>query len=273
MRADDSETDFKDYLLSIGRGNQESDSLITLPQQFISRSLADLMVFVFGDFSGDLSESAILCPTNYICEVVNDKIVGQLDSQLYELRRIDIAIAETPEERNQLAINYPTEYLNSKLPNGLPPHNLKLKVGVVVILLRNLNPAQGLCNGTRLRVDRISTSFLTTTVMSGPKTGSVILLPRITLISEDASMPFKLSRYQFPVRIAFAMTINKAQGQTLKRVGVYLPQPVFSHGQLYVAFSRVRRATDLRVCVEGSAVRGRDSDGVTILNIVYSEVL
>ena len=41
------------------------------------------------------------------------------------------------------------------------------------------------------------------------------------------------------MRIAFAMTINKVQGQTLERVGIYLPEPCFTHGQLYVAASRV----------------------------------
>ena len=79
-------------------------------------------------------------------------------------------------------------------------------------------------------------------------------------------MPFQPSRRQFPVRLAFAMTINKSQGQTFDRIGVYLPQPVFSHGQLYVAFSRVRRMEDVCVMLE------RDDAGVT-RNVVYRELL
>ena len=43
------------------------------------------------------------------------------------------------------------------------------------------------------------------------------------------------------------MTINKALGQTLDRVGIYLPQPVFGHGQLYVARSRVRPFKILKI--------------------------
>ena len=55
----------------------------------------------------------------------------------------------------------------------------------------------------------------------------------------DSIIKIKFKRHQFPVRLAFRMTIDKAQGQTLQDTGVYLPDPVFAHGQLYVAFSRV----------------------------------
>ena len=51
-------------------------------------------------------------------------------------------------------------------------------------------------------------------------------------------MPFSLHRVQFPLRLAYSVTINKAQGQTFDKVGIYLPKPVFSHGQIYVAWSK-----------------------------------
>ena len=76
--------------------------------------------------------------------------------------------------------------------------------------------------------------------------------------------------------LAFAMTINKSQGQTLDKVGIYLPHPVFAHGQLYVAFSRVRKSTDVRVFIADSSRQGKllqRSNKVFTLNVVYKEIL
>jgi ATP-dependent DNA helicase PIF1 len=59
--------------------------------------------------------------------------------------------------------------------------------------------------------------------------------------------PFQFKRKQFPIRLSFAMTVNKSQGQTIPNVGVYLPAPVFSHGQLYVAMSRATARTNIKI--------------------------
>jgi ATP-dependent DNA helicase PIF1 len=67
--------------------------------------------------------------------------------------------------------------------------------------------------------------------------------------SDDEMFPFQFKRKQFPVRLSFAMTVNKAQGQTIPNVGVYLPEPVFSHGQLYVALSRATARANIRILI------------------------
>ena len=96
--------------------------------------------------------------------------------------------------------------------------------------------------------------------------------PRIPLCpSEDDMFPFKLKRKQFPVRLSFAMTINKAQGQTIPNVGVYLPDSVFSHGQLYVALSRGISRETTKVLVRPT--KQFRQDGVYTSNVVYKEVL
>ena len=136
------------------------------------------------------------------------------------------------------------------------------------MLLRNLNIAEGLCNGTRLAVRDLRPHVLRCNVLTGQRYGQDVLIPRITLESQDPFIPFSLRRRQFPIRIAFAMTINKAQGQTFGKVGLLLREPVFSHGQLYVAFSRLRKAEDIRV-----KIGHQGGLSTSMKNVVYREVL
>ena len=169
--------------------------------------------------------------------------------------------------------NYPVEFLNGLTPSGVPPHELHLLEGCPIILLRNMNG--GLANGTRLIVTRLQSNVIEAQVETGPSKGSTVFIPRISLFPSDARLPFQLVRRQFPVRPAFAMTINKAQGQTLTKVGVFLPKPVFSHGQLYVALGRCGDPGGVKVLVPDGRRDAADGApaGVYTSNVVYQEVL
>lgn len=137
-------------------------------------------------------------------------------------------------------MQYPTEVLNALQPPGMPPHRLLLKVGSPVMFTRNMNLADGVMNGTRGVVLQCRQNCLQILLTTGPGSGTVVLVPRINLVpteTTDGSLPF--TRRQFPVTLAFCITINKSQGQTFDRLGLWLPTRVFSHGQLYVACSRV----------------------------------
>ena len=119
---------------------------------------------------------------------------------------------------------------------------MTLKAGAPVILLRNLRAGagNGLRNGTWFIVLKLGVKvFEAEIATTGVNMGKCVVIPRKTLSPSDTDLPFTLRRWQFPVQPCFAMTTNKAQGQTLEFVGIYLPDHIFSHGQLYVTLSRV----------------------------------
>jgi ATP-dependent DNA helicase PIF1 len=84
-------------------------------------------------------------------------------------------------------------------------------------------------------------------IIIGKGAGNVAFIPRIKFISDNNSLPFTFARKQFPLRLAYAMTINKSQGQTLSHVGLHPANVVFSHGQLYVAFSHAKAPANIKV--------------------------
>jgi ATP-dependent DNA helicase PIF1 len=135
------------------------------------------------------------------------------------------------------------------------------------MLLRNLNPEAGLCNGTRLILRAHTDRLLVCEFLNGDRKGERVVIPRICCSSEGSSRyPFVLYRRQFPVRPCFAMTINKSQGQTLDFVGLDLTHEVWSHGQLYVAFSRVRSWDSI-------IVQLAPDKGNRTVNVVWKEAL
>ena len=121
---------------------------------------------------------------------------------------------------------YSPEFLNSLLPSGYSMHKLELKKGVPIILKRNLVAGIGLCNGTKLICKSFTNKFIEAEIVNGTKKGQIIFIARITFTESDSDFPFQIIRKQFPVRLAFSMTINKSQGQTLEKVGLYLQFPV-----------------------------------------------
>ena len=122
------------------------------------------------------------------------------------------------------------------------------------------------CNGTRMVKVRLLRHGVVARIDGGDFDGDIHFIPRIDCTSNEADLPFKLFRRQLPIRLCFAMTINKSQGQTLHTVGVDLRNPVFTHGQLYVALSRVTDVGRLKVLLP-------EENGRRTMNVVYDEVL
>ncbi|KAG6729911.1 hypothetical protein I3842_01G055000 [Carya illinoinensis] len=248
---------FSEYVLELGNGMppitvDETIKIfdgILVPYEDDCTSLDHLIDAVFHDiheYSINISammNRAILTPKNSYVDEINALLIHRFPGKLKRYYSFDGAI-DTSEQ------SIMEDFLNTLTPNGLPPHELLLKINCHIMLLRNINLLEGLCNGTQKKV----------------------FIPRIPFlpnVDENSGFPFK--RTQFPIRLSFAMTINKSQGQTFDFVGIYLPQPVFSHGQLYVALSRAKTASTVRILIR--SVSTERSEKNCTKNIVYKELL
>ena len=213
---------------------------------------------------GWMEGRAILAPTNKQVDSINNLIVDTFPGEPCILASSDELV--NPDDLQR----FNTEYLNTLNPSGLPTHRLFLKSGMPVILIRNLNPKMGLCNGTKLIFHKVhSNRLLECSIAGGEFNSRVVLIPRINLKPKDREFAFEWSRRQFPVRVCFAMTINKSQGQTLQNVGVWLNDYCFAHGQLYVALSRVGSPSKIKFAVR----KLHGSVGNFTSNVVFKEVL
>jgi ATP-dependent exoDNAse (exonuclease V) alpha subunit len=230
---------------------------VEIPWEYLIKgSVSDLIDRIYPNVSS-VDQSAILAPTNMSADSINDKVLGRIRGQEKLYYSCD-------EVANEFAA-YPVDFLNQLNISGLPPHQLHLKVGAVVMLLRNLNPSKGLMNGTRMKVLQLMDRVIMVEILTGTNVGSVHFIPRIKLIPSDTTLPFEMSRTQFPLKLAYAMTINKAQGQSLNRVGLYLDKQVFSHGQLYVALSRATSPDRVSILIQnGESI---------VTNVVFTEAL
>jgi hypothetical protein len=263
------------WLQTLGRGEipYVVGDTIRLPDDLCfpeNSTLDDLIEYVYPNLStqaGDMdyfNGRAIVTAKNKTVDSLNAHLIDRMNGELHQLLSADSVDADHTHY-------VPQEYLNTLVPSGLPPHRLPLKVGMPIMLLRNLDMPIGLCNGARLILRTISRSVLEADISSGPNRGQRVLIPRISLSPSEQEYPFTLTRRQFPIRPAFAMTINKCQGQTVQRVGVYLPEPVFTHGQLYVAASRAPARDCIRFFVPYTVINGQR--GPFTRNVVFTEVL
>ncbi|XP_030060875.1 uncharacterized protein LOC115471313 [Microcaecilia unicolor] len=207
--------EYNKWLLDLANGKLPClhgfQDVIETPEKHICYT--DIVTAVFGDkitadTVANFAQKTILCPKNTDADKINDNVLNILEGNTIIYLSTD-SINDSTEEEKHL---YPVEFLHQQTPTGMPPHNLHLKIGAIIILLRNLNTKKGLCNGTRLIVKDLKKNLLITQVLTGSSAGSTVFIPRIDLAPSNTDLPFILSRRQFPVKLAFAMTINKSQG-------------------------------------------------------------
>jgi hypothetical protein len=229
---------FAEYLLRIGGGTEEvnSNGEVKLPDEICvpytgkASDLDTLINCIFPNINENMLKKdfiisrAILSTRNDWVDKINMKKIGTFQDDEMEYHSFDAAVDDP-------CNYYPAEFLNTMTPNELPPHVLKLKAGCLVILLRNIDPANGLCNGIRLVVRGFQRNTIDIEIVLHQHAGKWVLLPRIPLSpSDDEMFPFQFKRKQFLIRLSFAMTVNNSQGQTIPNIGQYFSEPVFSHG-------------------------------------------
>ncbi|XP_074318412.1 uncharacterized protein LOC141655221 [Silene latifolia] len=216
---------FSEWILELGDGlaggPNDGVANIELPKDILIQPGLDPIATIvestypsLKDHLGDpqyFTERVVLAPTHDVVEVVNDYVLDQIQKE----EKVYLSSDEIGKEETNCGVRelYSTEFLNSIRCSGLPNHSLKLKVGAIVMLLRNIDQANRLCNGTRMEVNHLGNRVISATVISGSHIDSKVYIPRITLTPSDTTMfPVKFERRQFPLAVCFAMTINKSQG-------------------------------------------------------------
>ena len=246
LRGDGDAAHFAALLLKVGNGHIQHDegTFIKIPDGCgaIVKDKKELIGKVYPNLKDNilsdawLRDRAILAPKNSIVSTLNDELL-----QLHPGSSKTCLFMDKTSEESE-AVHYPVDFLNSINLTGFPPHVLHLKVGSPIMLLRNLDPPK-LCNSTRMVVTKMLHHLIEAKILTGKCVDEMVTIPRISLNSTNS--PIEFSRFQFPVKVCFAMTINKSQGQTLNVAGLCLEDPCFSHGQFYVGCSRVASSKNL----------------------------
>nr|XP_043630449.1 ATP-dependent DNA helicase PIF1-like [Erigeron canadensis] len=234
---------FTDWILTVGEGTagepNDGTTEIEFPEDVRLRSeknhVDSIVSTIYPSITehlngkGYFEDKAILVPTNEEVDSINEYVLSKIKSDEHTYFNSDnVCPSEFIDEFQQSL--YAPKILNGFKVPGIPNHKLVLKEGVPVMLLRNIDHRNGLCNGTRLRVTRLGKHVIEAEVISGNNIGYKTYIPRMKLIPSDQRIPFKFHRRQFPLVVSFAMTINKSQGQSLSTVGLHLQRPVFTHG-------------------------------------------
>ena len=269
------EAEFARWQLEVGKGKHtDQQSNISLPAHFKCRenTVDSLIDSIYPGITTPhppqyFADRTILSSLNSDVDSLNKKALENFPGPVQVFHGADSIPTSEQSGGEDPMLNYPVEYLNEINCSGLPLAKLEVKVGCPVMVLRNLDPANGVCNGSRGILTRYRHRVMEVELITGDHKGNKVFIPRINNYPTEQQVAFKFTRRQFPVRLCFAMTINKSQGQTVNHVGLDLRRPVFTHGQFYVGISRVTSMSNIKAIWEANREEANTK------NIVYDEVL
>jgi hypothetical protein len=258
--------EFAHFVDSIGDGAGPEVSLEMLDRRDTPEEVLDF-VFPLETIQDPLTclSRAILAPTNRQVDSYNADILRLIEGNVHTYRA-----ADTFKEGDDLGIIPPTsvfDFVARNTPPGLPPHALTIKTNAVFRLLRNFSVDRGLVKNTRVVVTNVGVRLISVRILRPGGLADAedeLLIPRISFEANLMS-GHTLLRKQFPLAAAYATTFNSCQGLTLDRLGVDLIRPVFSHGQLYTALSRIRHRSH--------AIVRLPAGQSTTTNVTYPEIL
>jgi ATP-dependent DNA helicase PIF1 len=226
--------DFANLILNIGNGtttSPEGEEWIKIPSDILLNKGSDPKKTIVESIYPNLreryrdreflEERAILCPRNETVREINEYIMGQLEGEDKIYRSCD-SVCKAVTLSEDVDMLYSKEFLNSLKFPGIPNHELKLKIGLPVMLMRNLNQSAGLCNGTRMTITQLGKRFIEAQIITGTRVGDKVYIPRIIMSPTESPWPFLLKRRHYPISVCFAMAINKSQGQSLNMVGLWV---------------------------------------------------
>ena len=236
--------DFSRFLLDLGDGKIKpvipNSNIIEVPQSMVKRSTSSLVESVYPDFATNfnnedyLESRCIMTSRNDTARQRNYEMLKKIPNEEVEVVYLSRDSCVEPDDQGK----YDSDFLNRIEESSLPYHRLVLKVGAVIILIKSLSQRNKDVNGKRYIVEQLTENLIKARRIGGGE-NSIVLIPRIPTISKDTDGTFvSFKRVQFPVLLAYYLTINRAQGQSLDVAGLELPQSVFTHGQLYVGWSR-----------------------------------
>jgi hypothetical protein len=218
-----------------------------------------------------MKDSCILATTNESVDEWNSIVQNLNDNETNSLYSVD-TFDEVDDPKHIIRGMITEDVMNRYSEHGSPPHKLDLKINDICILLRHVDKSRGLTSNKRVRIIHIGQYRVTIETLDNDNPITAVI-PRFRFeINLPFGKSFTMTRTQFPLRLAYSISINKSQGQEFRNnILLDIRKSPFSHGHLYVAMSRIKHYNNIKFYVSSENLL---DDSIPFTNnVVYSEII